>query len=474
MYIHRVWALQTIRSDLREGGRNPARTEPRRCDEGSQCKDDQGGQGRRVGRQGVGLTLQHPGIPHLLPRRRVERVRVRGRPYVGGSGRLCHRGLCGLRSHPVRQFPVRAHGPASGLVHLGRYRGGIVLRALGMVAREGGASGELQTVLDAASGLTRMEAENAFSLSLVRNERITADAVWELKTQTLKKSGLLSLHQGTEDFNSLGGLSAISRTATTLEQDGFTDGIDFDDNDRFVLDGQRLICVSGTYGAPDSEYRTEIDSFVRVIAHGTATSGPDYFTVETKSGLTKTYGKTDATALVYDLDGNPADGAKVSWLLETIEDSNGNVITYNYVQSTTSQQKYLSEIVYGAAGHPLKIVFERETREDKITNFMRGVDFSSDERLKGIRVFSGGVEIGSYTLNYTYSFQSSFSQISSIVYTDLETSDAIMSNFEWQSESAVNSFSPKVDWSGLRGQQLQNRIMRLFHAILPMEICTEI
>ena len=68
---------------------------------------------------------------------------------------------------------------------------------------------ELQTVLDAAAGLTRMEAENAFSLSLVRQERITADAVWELKTQTLKKSGLLSLYRGVEDFSSLGGLAAL-------------------------------------------------------------------------------------------------------------------------------------------------------------------------------------------------------------------------------------------------------------------------
>lgn len=71
------------------------------------------------------------------------------------------------------------------------------------------AGSELETVLDAASGLTRMEAENAFSLSLVREDRITADAVWEIKTQTLKKSGLLSLHRGTEDFNSLGGLAAL-------------------------------------------------------------------------------------------------------------------------------------------------------------------------------------------------------------------------------------------------------------------------
>ena len=59
---------------------------------------------------------------------------------------------------------------------------------------------ELQSVLDAAAGLTRLEAENAFSLSLVREERITADTVWELKTQTLQKTGLLSLYRGQADF----------------------------------------------------------------------------------------------------------------------------------------------------------------------------------------------------------------------------------------------------------------------------------
>lgn len=64
-------------------------------------------------------------------------------------------------------------------------------------------------MLDAASGLTRHEAEAAFSLSLVRHGRLVADAVWELKTQTLKKSGLLSLYRGEEDFSRLGGLSAL-------------------------------------------------------------------------------------------------------------------------------------------------------------------------------------------------------------------------------------------------------------------------
>ena len=68
---------------------------------------------------------------------------------------------------------------------------------------------ELHMVLDAASGLTRYEAEAAFSLSLVRHRQVRADAVWELKCQTLKKSGLLTLHRGGETFADLGGLEAL-------------------------------------------------------------------------------------------------------------------------------------------------------------------------------------------------------------------------------------------------------------------------
>lgn len=71
------------------------------------------------------------------------------------------------------------------------------------------AGNEQERILDAAAGLTRYEAEGAFSLALVRHGRIAPDTVWELKTQTLQKSGLLSLHRGTEDFESLGGLTAL-------------------------------------------------------------------------------------------------------------------------------------------------------------------------------------------------------------------------------------------------------------------------
>jgi hypothetical protein len=68
---------------------------------------------------------------------------------------------------------------------------------------------KLAKVLDAAVGLTRYEAEGAFALSLSRQNAIQPQAIWDLKTQTLKKSGLLSLHRGNEGFSNLGGMQAM-------------------------------------------------------------------------------------------------------------------------------------------------------------------------------------------------------------------------------------------------------------------------
>jgi ATPase family associated with various cellular activities (AAA) len=67
----------------------------------------------------------------------------------------------------------------------------------------------LAAVLDSAAGLTRYEAEGAFSLSLVQRSRIEPAVIWDLKSQMLKKSGLLTLHRGSERFADLGGLDAL-------------------------------------------------------------------------------------------------------------------------------------------------------------------------------------------------------------------------------------------------------------------------
>ena len=83
----------------------------------------------------------------------------------------------------------------------------------------------LDAVLDAAAGLTRMEAENAFNLALVRHGTLAPDVLWELKGQALKKSGLLTLYRGGETFTDLGGLDALKTFCTRALRPGRRDGV---------------------------------------------------------------------------------------------------------------------------------------------------------------------------------------------------------------------------------------------------------
>lgn len=112
---------------------------------------------------------------------------------------------------PVVQIPPELEKLIVVVEHDLPDRGQIEEIARGIATEEGELpDGEyLQRVLSAASGLTRYETEAAFSLSLVRHKQVQADAVWELKCQTLKKSGLLTLHRGREKFADLGGLESL-------------------------------------------------------------------------------------------------------------------------------------------------------------------------------------------------------------------------------------------------------------------------
>jgi hypothetical protein len=89
-----------------------------------------------------------------------------------------------------------------------------IARELAVGPEELPAEAELEAVLDAAAGLTRSEAEGAYSLSLVRDGRLTPRTIGRLKAQQLKKSGLVSLHEGTERFEDLGGLATLKEFCT--------------------------------------------------------------------------------------------------------------------------------------------------------------------------------------------------------------------------------------------------------------------
>ena len=66
-----------------------------------------------------------------------------------------------------------------------------------------------EKVLDAASGLTTIEAENAFALSVVENKAINPHTIAKEKAQAVKKNGLLEIIEAKESLNSIGGLDVL-------------------------------------------------------------------------------------------------------------------------------------------------------------------------------------------------------------------------------------------------------------------------
>lgn len=64
-------------------------------------------------------------------------------------------------------------------------------------------------VLSAARGLTRMQAENAFALSLLRRKQFEPDVIWDLKVQSVERAGMLKVYRGDAKISDVGGLEVL-------------------------------------------------------------------------------------------------------------------------------------------------------------------------------------------------------------------------------------------------------------------------
>ena len=137
----------------------------------------------------------------------------------------------------------------------------------------------------------------------------------------------------------LGGLSAITRTGSTLYHDGQMSGVNFSQDDRFLLDGQRLIDVQGDYGKNGTEYRTEVDGMTKIVSIAEGDLSPSYFKVWMADGKIAYYGNTtDSKVQLQETDN------VCIWLLNRVEDRDGNYMSYHYI--TTNSSYRLDRIKY--------------------------------------------------------------------------------------------------------------------------------
>lgn len=248
---------------------------------------------------------------------------------------------------------------------------------------------------------------------------------------------------------SLSGLSAVTRCPRTIAQDGAKGGINFDANDRFCLDGQRLVAISGAYGADGTEYRTERESFSKVISYGSAGSGPAWFMVWTKAGHILEYGNTADSRI----EAQGKSSARV-WAINKISDTKGNYLTFSYTEDNANGDYIPTRIDYtGNSGAGLgpnnSVRFVYEARPDSVPGYFAGSLVKSMQRLTTLQTYAGTTLAKEYRLAYASSPSSNRSRLTSLTECALpDNSCKPPLSLTW-SEFGAYSFGSGSSWTSL-------------------------
>lgn len=244
---------------------------------------------------------------------------------------------------------------------------------------------------------------------------------------------------------SITGLSEIDRCGKTLPVDGAVAGVSFTSNDRFCLDGQRLIGISGVYGADGSEYRTEIESFSKIVLHGSALGASAWWEIRTKAGQTIQYGNTtDSRAVVNGV------GPTKSWLINRATDTKGNYLTYSYFNNLSynnmgTGEVLPSKILYtGNAGGSLSpynsVEFAYAQRPDVSSMYVANAQLFRSRRLTNITTKVGTSVVADYRIAYDQSPITNKSRVNSVTRCDAGGVCLPSVNFSWIARSGRGTF----------------------------------
>lgn len=230
----------------------------------------------------------------------------------------------------------------------------------------------------------------------------------------------------------LSGLSMVSRAPATYFFDGTVDKVDYDSLDRYMLDGQRLIEVG------EDEYRTGVETFSKIEATGTVGQGPQSFVVQTKSGLTMTYGGTSDSRLVLN-------GSVYSWYLSRVEDTSGNYMTYTYTAPgdlgvNAPQISLIKYTGHTSGSQPyceVKFHYSTTDRPDNAPIYVLGNEIRLDRRLEKVSLHDNTVAAWEYLIEYygINDYESEISKVKSIQY-KYGTDETPKTVFEWQDQGS--------------------------------------
>jgi RHS repeat-associated protein len=191
-------------------------------------------------------------------------------------------------------------------------------------------------------------------------------------------------------------ISNISRIATRKDIDGFVDGVDFDDNDKLALDGQRLILKSGTYWEDGSTYQTEVQSNTKIEMRVSSKIGLYSYTfiVTNPDGSRAWYGNSGGGEFAVDL---------TAFYITRFEDTHGNYMTYHYT-NPYGGSLCVSEIKFSANTGlvPLNsILFNYEPAKRKEFAYVKGVKHEKTATLVNIEVKTNKQLFRKYQFTHT-------------------------------------------------------------------------
>ncbi len=209
----------------------------------------------------------------------------------------------------------------------------------------------------------------------------------------------------------LNGLSAITRCFRNPRYDDPNTDTAFED--RFAVDGQRLIAVmdaagnllitdearNAAYGQEGTVYHLANETWTKVISHGS--DQPTWFEAFSKDGYRVQFGNTIDSRIPTDT-GSGYVGFR-QWSVNKITDPNGNYLTVTYANNGQGQF-WPDEIDYTGNNNGFdpnrKLVFTYEDRPDQEKKYVCASMMVLTKRLKTISTYAGNALVKSYQLDY--------------------------------------------------------------------------
>ncbi|CCO61730.1 putative Rhs family protein fused with Integrin alpha N-terminal domain [Vibrio nigripulchritudo] len=242
----------------------------------------------------------------------------------------------------------------------------------------------------------------------------------------------------------LSGLSSITRCGKNLAKDGRWGGVRLNNDDRYCLDGQRLVAITGQDGGHLTEYRLENNGYSKIVSfknhyHG---HGPSHFKVWKKDGSVYEYGMEDTAQVNL-----PGQTHIYKWALNKITDhTKSNHIDFKYYENNSTGRHRINSINYMGGS----VEFGYEDRSDKTSQYLVGSKLTRPQRLSKIYVKN---ETGGFVRNYRLAYKDSSATSRSLLTSVhmctgsemTECSNAI--NFEWR--DALNNDTQKVSDTGI-------------------------